>query len=87
MADDWATVSTGIDGPARNAAAVTPSDGTDLATAARGLWVGGAGNIALTMVGGQDVTFTGVPAGTILPICVSRVKSTSTTATTILALW
>lgn len=87
MSDPWETTSTGIDGPARNAAAVTPNDSTDMPNVARGLFVGGAGNIALTMQGGQELTFTGVTAGAILPICVKRVKSTNTTASNIVALW
>jgi hypothetical protein len=74
------------DQPASRAEAVTPSDSTDLTYVSRGLWVGGAGNVAVTMVSGDAVTFSGVVAGTLLPIRVSRVKSTSTTATLILAL-
>ena len=87
MNDAWQTYSTGIDGPARNAAAVTPNDSTDLADTGRALYIGGAGNISVDTVGGQTVTFTGIPAGTLLPICVTRVNSTSTTATGIVALW
>lgn len=84
--DDWATVSTGIDGPARNAAAVTPNDSTDLANTSRALSIGAAGTIAVDMVGiGDNVSLT-VEAG-ILPLCVTRVRSTGTTATGIVALW
>lgn len=86
MADDWGTISTGIDGPARHAAAVTPDDAADLPNAARGLWVGGAGNVDLITTGGETVAIDGVPAGTILPICTARVLET-TTATLIVALW
>jgi len=69
------------------AAAVTPSDSADLAYTTKGLWVGGVGNVKVTMAGGDAVTFTAVPAGTFLPISVSRVWSTGTTATLMLALW
>lgn len=72
-----------------NAVAVTPSDAAVIPVT-RGLWVGVAGNIAVRMAGANAgagaVTFTGVPIG-ILPIQVDQVKSTSTTATTILALY
>lgn len=68
------------------AAAVTPADGTDLTYISRALYVGGAGNVKVTMLSGDEVTFTGAQAGTILPIRVTRVWSTGTTATTILAL-
>lgn len=67
--------------PASHAEAVTPSDSTDLAYVSRALWVGGAGNVAVVMASGAAVTFSNIAAGTLLPIRVSRVKSTSTTAT------
>lgn len=87
MADNWATTSTGIAGPARNGASVTPSDATDLPTASRSLYVGGAGNLSIITTGGDTVALTGVPAGTLLPICAARVRATGTTATGIVALW
>lgn len=68
------------------AAAVTPHDSTNLTTAARSLFVGGAGNV-VAIVNGQAITFTGVPAGSILPIVATRVNATNTTATAIVALW
>lgn len=78
-----------LDNPnsARFAGVVTPSDATVLVVT-RGLYIGGAGNVNVTMEGDQaDVLFSGVPAGTVLPIRVSKVKSTSTTATLIVALY
>lgn len=77
--------------PAEYAVVVTPSDSTNLGYTTRGLYVGGAGNVSVEMAGagGQEPTvlFTGVQAGSVLPIAVTRVNSTSTTATTIVALW
>jgi hypothetical protein len=69
-----------------NAVAVTPSDTTVL-TPTQCLYVGTTGNVAVVTVGGQTVTFTGVPAGTTLPIRCSKVNATNTTASTILALY
>ena len=75
------------------AAAVTPSDTDNIPSLSGGanngcvLYVGGAGNVRVLTAGSDDVTFTGVNAGTFLPVQVLRVYSTSTTATTILALW
>ena len=73
--------------PAVKVAAVTPSDSTDL-TGARGLLVGGAGDVAVRMIGDPDttVTLTGVVAGAILPLRVTRVMA-ATTATNITALY
>jgi hypothetical protein len=70
--------------PAR-ATAVTPSDGTELPAGA--IYVGGAGNVSVVTEGGDTVTFSNVPAGFILPLRVTKVRSTSTTATNIVLLW
>lgn len=73
--------------PAVKVAAVTPSDATDL-TGARGLHVGGAGNVAVRMIGDptNTVTILGVAAGSLLPLRVTRVMA-ATTATSITALF
>lgn len=77
---------TGANFPASHAEAVTPSDSVDLTYVSRGLWVGVGGNLSVVMASGATVTFAGIASGTLLPIRVSRVRSTSTTATTILSL-
>lgn len=53
------------------------------------LFIGGAGNVAVTTIGGDDVIFNAVPVGTVLPVQVLKVKSSGsgTTATLINALW
>lgn len=51
------------------------------------LYVGGAGNVSVITIGGDQIIFAGVPAGTTLPIQVLRLRSTGTTATAINALW
>lgn len=74
-------------GPARRAAAVTPSDTADLTIYAKALYVGGAGNVRVLTVGGEDgdaVTFANHPVGW-LPVQVRRVLATGTTATQIVA--
>lgn len=70
--------------PATYAEAVTPSDTVDLVRMSRALWVGVTGNIKVTMKEGQVVTFSNLPVGW-HPLRVSRVWSTSTTATTMIA--
>lgn len=75
-----------ISDPAFRAASVTPSDSADLDTHARALYVGGTGDVRVTTAGGDTVTFAAVPVG-LLPVRVRRVHSTSTTATSIVALW
>ena len=76
------------------AVVVVPSDSVDIPSLMGGefnngcvLYIGGAGNVRVLTAGQDDVTFTGVNAGTFLPVQVIRVWSTGTSATTILALW
>lgn len=87
MADNFDTFRTGLDDPAEDAAAVTPHDTNELATWSRALYVGGAGNVTVITAKGNTVAFASVPAGTILPIRAKIVKSTGTTATSIVALY
>lgn len=72
--------------PAQDAAAVTASDTTHLGNV-RGLFVGGAGDVALVTAAGSTVVFAGVTAGAILPVRCTQVRATSTTATNIVALY
>lgn len=53
----------------------------------RGVYVGGAGNLKVTTAAGEDVTLSGVLAGTVLPISVIRLWNTGTTATLITAMY
>lgn len=87
MADAIFNRSNTLEGPAWNAAAVTAANADLARIPTTGIWVGGAGNLTVQMAGGGTVTFTGVPAGTLLPIRVDRVNSTGTTATAIVALY
>jgi hypothetical protein len=68
--------------------AVTPSDTVDIRpnVVSDALYIGGAGNLSVVMADGQTTALAGVPVGTILPIRVTRVRATGTTATNIVAL-
>jgi hypothetical protein len=86
--DDFASVEDVISAPVRNAVAVTPDDNNDLGHATRSLYVGGAGDVTVNMLRtGSAILFKAVPVGTVLPIRVTRVKSTGTTATNLSAVW
>ena len=66
-----------------DAAAVTPSDTQDLGTVSI-VYVGAFGTtgaVKVTTAQGTDVTFLGVPPGSVIPVQVRRVWSTGTTAT------
>lgn len=73
--------------PPSMAKAVTPDDSNDLPEGpADGLYVGGTGDVKVTMVSGDEVVFSSVPVG-FLDLLVKRVWSTGTAATDILALY
>ena len=81
---------------AYRAASVTPSNTTDIPSVSSQdgsgnngcvLYIGGAGTLKVTTVGGDEITFSGVLAGTFFPVQVTRVWATGTSATNIIALW
>ena len=66
---------------------ITPGNATNpYAVGYRALWVGGAGNISVLFVDGTTATLSGILAGTLLPICFTRINATGTTATLLVAL-
>ena len=74
--------------PAFNAEVVTPHNSTDLAYVSRGLYVGFGGDISVQMEGtGTAIVFKAVPTGALLPIRISRVNATATTATDMVSLY
>lgn len=85
--DEFAGFNAGLTSPISRAAEVTPSNSEDLETATRGLYVGAAGDVKVTLVGGDTVTLVDLVAGVIHPLRVSRVWATGTEATGIVALW
>jgi hypothetical protein len=86
-ADPLATYHVSGNSPARHAAAITPHDTNELTAVTRGIYVGGAGNVAVITIGGETVVFIAPPVGTVIPVQAKIVKSTSTTATSLIALW
>lgn len=86
MTDTFAAYPPNLRDPAPNATAVTPGVGA-LGFVTRAVYAGAGGDIAVTMVSGNTVTFAGVPAGAILPIRATHILSAGTTATGIVALW
>lgn len=76
-----------LQAPSGSFAAITKSDSVDLAFVTRGVYVGGSGDVVAVSPAGDVVTFSNVAAGTVLPIRVTRINSTSTTATGMVALF
>ena len=73
--------------PAEYAAAVTPSDSVSFDQPTRALYVGASGNVNIVQIDGSTVVFVGVQGGSILPVRAIRVNSSSTTASSIVALF
>jgi hypothetical protein len=87
MTDTFRRHSRSLTAPPENGAAITASDTASLGFITRAIYVGGAGSLRVEMMGGEDVTFQGLTAGTMLPIRVQRVFATGTTAIALVALW
>ena len=79
--------------PALYAGSCTASDTVDMDPSARGIYIGGGGNVRVLMLGyssasaDKAVTFSSCAAGTVLPFQIRRVFSSGTTATGLIKLW
>jgi hypothetical protein len=72
---------------ARTAVAITPHDSTNFtAGACSGIYVGVTGDVT-AIVGGAAILFKNAVQGSVLPIEATRVNSTATTATNLVALY
>ena len=68
------------------AVAITPSD-TVLLASPSVVYVGVAGTVKVTTAQGDDTTFVGLLAGSVIPVQVIRVFSTTTTATSLVRIY
>lgn len=85
MADEFEKFQDTPTRPADTFAAITPNDSVEVDPKPKSLFIGGAGNLAVTGSDDVEVTFA-VVAGQVLPIRPKLIKSTGTTATGIVAL-
>ena len=71
----------------RNAVAITKSDTVDLPTEMV-IYVGVAGDVRVIPAGGNaPITFTGLAAGSAVPVMVTRVLSAGTTASSLVGVY
>lgn len=88
MADEFSDNAEGLQSPATSAEEVDiSSEDHTFTNTTRGIYVGGTGDMTVTMLDGQEVTFATIPAGTILPIRAVSVTRATTDATTMVGLW
>jgi len=85
--DQFARFQASVISPLTNAVAVTPHNTNELGYVTRAVYVGGTGDLKVTLQDSGTVTFVDVPAGSTLAIRAKVVFSTGTTATDIVALW
>jgi hypothetical protein len=85
MNDSFRKHTRSLTSPPEHGAAVVP--GADLGHVTRALYVGGGGDVAVRLQDGTELTFANVPTGTLIPIRVTRVLATGTSATQIIGLW
>lgn len=86
MSDPFAQHSDSPTAPARRVMAVVPHDQQTLPRTPKALYVGDTGDVVLRAVDDDaDVRFANVPAGTILPVRISHVRLTGTTASALVA--
>ena len=66
---------------------LTPSNTVAIPTNTKALYIQGAGDLSVQMPGAATpFLFSGIPAGTVLPISPTLVRATGTTATNITAM-
>jgi hypothetical protein len=86
IADPYADHIPATDGPLVGGFAVTPA-AADLPVVTRALMVGGAGDIAVVLRNGDQITVPGLQPGAVYPLRVARVLAAGTTATGIVGFY
>lgn len=80
MTDRFSNVQPSLAGPAFSGFPITPDDSLDLPETTRAVYVGQGGDLAVVMASGAALVLADVTAGSLLPLRVSRVLATGTTA-------
>lgn len=77
----------GVDPAIGGEAIDVSSSDQELTWISRAIWVGGDGAIRVLMKDGTTLTFSGIVAGTVMPLAVSTVYQTGTTASNLVAMY
>lgn len=81
--DPFVNWQTGLDSVWRHSFAIVPSDTDDVSTnGSRGVYVGVGGDVTYDTFYETAILLKAVPQGFVIPALVKRVRSTGTTATT-----
>lgn len=84
MSDKFKNYTPGVRDPIQSAIVVSPNDSVDLPVVSRAIYVGSGGDMQVTLLSGDVVTFKNMLAGW-HPIRVSRIWNTETTASEIVS--
>lgn len=87
MTDNFQYETARLDSPPSRAVAITLDDANDLPFVTRGIYVGAEGDLTVTLVGGDTVTFVGLAGGMTHGMRVRRVHATGTTAGSLLGVF
>ncbi len=85
--DTFAGLSSGLSTTCDDGEVITKSNTVDFTKVSKAIYVGGAGDVTVVTKAGNVLLFTAVPAGTTIWIRASRVNSTGTSATLMVALY
>lgn len=85
--DAFSKYSRSLTSPPENGVNISPADDISIEQVTRALYVGGAGHLRVQMLGGEIVTLANVPAGSLMPLRVTHVFQTGTTATALVGFW
>ena len=86
MTDRFENTAPSLAGPASHGFAITPSDSALLVENTRAIYVGSGGDIAALMLSGANVLLSAVPSGSILPLRLTKIMASGTTADNIVGL-
>jgi hypothetical protein len=81
ISDRFSEFTSGLSSPICGGFDIAPDDSADLQTVTRAFILGGGGDVAVVLKDGDTITLSGLAAGVIYPLRVSRVLATGTTAT------
>jgi hypothetical protein len=80
MPDRFANSEASLSGPASSGFSISPSDVNALPETTRALYVGAGGSLSMRMLSGETLTLSNVTSGSLLPLRVTHVFATGTTA-------
>lgn len=80
MPDRFANSEASLSGPASSGFSILPSDVNALPETTRALYVGAGGSLSMRMLSGETLTLSNVTSGSLLPLRVTHVFATGTTA-------